>query len=258
MNAKTEAIQADTKSIRAEMKAMQDKRMEANMNDDQKESTACQDAMEANPEKTVPHPEMMQSEEEHQEIPTEDAAVMLVGEPRKRCRVRYLAAESCRKRKSRNRGNHGSRRKSAATCRKASHRAAMARRKRNTFRKIRTEENCGQRKELTVTGMRTTRRARVAWHRENFVRKDWTRNQAGQGTPKPRKDGKRLWKGQEFNDGLREGLRYQPCSEIGIKDPDTRRQLHLRIKRTSDRIGGKTFRLEMVNEQTRCPSGYRE
>jgi hypothetical protein len=36
---------------------------------------------------------MMQSKEEYQEIPKEDAAVMLVGEPRKRCRVCNLTAE---------------------------------------------------------------------------------------------------------------------------------------------------------------------
>jgi hypothetical protein len=36
---------------------------------------------------------MMQSIEEHQEIPKGDAAVMPVGGPRKRRRVRNLAAE---------------------------------------------------------------------------------------------------------------------------------------------------------------------
>jgi hypothetical protein len=41
----------------------------------------------------------MQSAEEHQEIATEDAAIMPVGEPRKRRRVRYLAAERRRSRR---------------------------------------------------------------------------------------------------------------------------------------------------------------
>jgi hypothetical protein len=59
---------------------------------------------------------MMQSAEEHQEIPTEDAAVMLVREPRKWHRVRYLAVENRRKRKDRTQGNHGSRRKSTVNC----------------------------------------------------------------------------------------------------------------------------------------------
>jgi hypothetical protein len=38
-------------------------------------------------------PGMIPSVEEHQDIPTEDVAVMPVGEPRKRRRVRKLAAE---------------------------------------------------------------------------------------------------------------------------------------------------------------------
>jgi hypothetical protein len=71
---------------------------------------------------------------------------------------------------------------------------------------------------------------------------------------KPQKDGKRLWKGQEFNDGLREGMRQQPRSEIGIRDPDTRWQLRLRIKRTSDRIDGYTFRLEIIKRANEMSS----
>jgi hypothetical protein len=69
---------------------------------------------------------MVQSIEEHQEISKEDAAVMLVGEPRKRRRVCNLAAECCQKMRERTRGNSGSRRKSAATCRKVSHHAKVA------------------------------------------------------------------------------------------------------------------------------------
>jgi hypothetical protein len=45
--------------------------------------TSCNGQKEANTNKTVPDPEMMQSAEEHQEITTEDEAVMPVGEPRK-------------------------------------------------------------------------------------------------------------------------------------------------------------------------------
>jgi hypothetical protein len=72
------------------------------------ETTACQEATE-----TEPDPRMMQSIEEHQEIPKEEAAVMLVGKSRKRRRVCNLAAERHQKRKERTRGNRGSRRKSA-------------------------------------------------------------------------------------------------------------------------------------------------
>jgi hypothetical protein len=85
---------------------------------------------------------MMQSIEEHQENPKGEAAVMPVGGPRKRRKVRNLAAERRQKRKERTRGYIGSRRKLAAACRKVSRRAKVARRKRNLFRKIRTLEKC--------------------------------------------------------------------------------------------------------------------
>jgi hypothetical protein len=60
------------------------------LKDGQKETTACNEATG-----TKLDPGMMQSIEEHQEIPKEDAAVMPVGEPRKQHRVCNLAAE-CR------------------------------------------------------------------------------------------------------------------------------------------------------------------
>jgi hypothetical protein len=142
---------------------------------------------------TVQDPGMMQFAVEHQEVHREDDTVMPVGEPRKQCRVWKLATEHRQKMKKR-----------------TFRHATVAWRKRKLFRKTWAEKNCGQCKELAVAGMRMTRRARVAWRRENFIRKDWTRNQAEQGTPKPRKDWKRLWKGQEFNDGLSEGLGQQP------------------------------------------------
>jgi hypothetical protein len=85
-------------------------------------------------EKTDPDPGLMQSTEKHQEIPKGEAAVMPVGEPRKRRRVRNLATECLQKRKERTRGNRGSGRKSAAACRKVSHHEKMAWRKRNIAR----------------------------------------------------------------------------------------------------------------------------
>jgi hypothetical protein len=47
----------------------------------------------SDPEQTEPNPGMMQSVGEHQEVPREEAAVMPVGEPKKRRRNRNLAAE---------------------------------------------------------------------------------------------------------------------------------------------------------------------
>jgi hypothetical protein len=91
------------------------------LNDGRKETTACNGATE-----TKPHPGIMQSTEEHQGIPKEEAAVLPLGEPRKRRRVCNLAAERRQKRKERTRGNNGSRRKSAAACRQVSRRAKVA------------------------------------------------------------------------------------------------------------------------------------
>jgi hypothetical protein len=77
---------------------------------------------------------MMQSKEEHQEIPRGKPAMMLVGGQRKRRRVQKLAAESRQKRNERTRGNRGSKRKSTAACRKVYRRAKVAWRKRNIVR----------------------------------------------------------------------------------------------------------------------------
>jgi uncharacterized protein YdaU (DUF1376 family) len=85
-------MKADREMMAAETKDMRNKRMEAHMSDGQKETTACQDAMEANLEKTESNPGIMQYIEEHQEIPKEEAAVKPVGGPRKRRRVRNLTA----------------------------------------------------------------------------------------------------------------------------------------------------------------------
>jgi hypothetical protein len=63
-------------------------------------------------EKTDPNQGMMQSTEEHQEIPKGEAAVMLVGELRKQHRVRNLAAERRQKQKERIRTSCESKRRS--------------------------------------------------------------------------------------------------------------------------------------------------
>jgi hypothetical protein len=54
------------------------------------------------------------------------------------------------------RGIYGSQKKLAASCRKVTHPAAVARHKMNVFRKIRTQRNCGPRKELAASGRRMT------------------------------------------------------------------------------------------------------
>jgi hypothetical protein len=82
--------------------------------------------------------------------------------------------------------------------------------------------------------MRTTHYAGVAWLKENFIRKNCARNQAEQGTQKPRKDGKRLWKGQKFNDGLKEGLNQQQRGKSRVKTQAQDSNCVLGISRPSD------------------------
>jgi hypothetical protein len=90
-------------------------------------TTTCDEATE----KTEPGPDMMQSAEEHQDVPREEAAVMPVRGLRKRRRVWKLAAERRQKPKEATRGH------------------------------------CGSRRRVTVAGKRTSRHATVAWGKRN-------------------------------------------------------------------------------------------
>jgi hypothetical protein len=128
MNAKMDGNQAEIRSticaMRSELKETIQHEMKAGIQpirSELDETTACNGATKAKHD-----PGMMLSVEEHQEIPKAEAAVMPVGEPKKRRRVCNLAAERRQKMKERARGNRGSRRKSAAACRKVSRRANMA------------------------------------------------------------------------------------------------------------------------------------
>jgi hypothetical protein len=113
------------------------------------EMTACNGTTE-----TEPDPGMMLSIEEP------------VREPRKRRRVRNLAAEHHQKQKERTRGYSGSRKKSAAICRKVSCRANVARGKRNLIRKIQVQASQESRKELAVAHREMMHCAKVAWCKE--------------------------------------------------------------------------------------------
>jgi hypothetical protein len=90
--------------------------------DEQNETKACNEATE----KIEENPEMMQSAEEHQDMPNEDVAVMPVGEPRKRRRGRKSNAGRRGEPKEQIRGKCGSRKKLAATCTKVSRHATVA------------------------------------------------------------------------------------------------------------------------------------
>jgi hypothetical protein len=215
-------IRAETDAIRAETKAIHQRRM-AKLDAHQERTMAHQEATE-----TEPDPRMMQSIDEHQEIPKEGAAVMPVRDLMKRRRVCNLATERRQKRKESTRRSRGSRRKSAAACRKVSRRAKVAWRESNLFRNVQTQRNCGPRKRLTVTAIRTTRCAKVARHKERSHegpsveqgrRKNKTRNKIGRGTRR----GRML--------GRRELMRQEGTNET--RNRDFKEQLRLGNERTT-------------------------
>jgi hypothetical protein len=159
----------------------------------------------------------MESKAEHQEVPTEDAIVKPVEGRKKRHRGRHLAAGRCGEPKELTRGHCGFQRKLAATCRKVSHRAAMAWRKRNVFRKIRTRGNCGPWRELAAAGRRMTHSTKVA-RRRGHDRKRYDQDNVVQETRIGRTFGKRRWKGPECNSGIRDrGLRHQLRQQVNKK-----------------------------------------
>jgi hypothetical protein len=87
---KKEDRKAAQEDLLASMDAFHETRMTM-LEAQQKRMMACLGQTEANTEKIDPG--MIQSVEEHQDVPNEDVAVMLVVEPRKRCRGRKLTAE---------------------------------------------------------------------------------------------------------------------------------------------------------------------
>jgi hypothetical protein len=88
----------------------------------------------------------MRPEVAHQEVPREDAAVMLVIRLRKQRTGRKQDAGRREEPEKLNRGICGSREKLAAACRKVSRRATVAWRRRNVLRQIPTHGSCGLRK----------------------------------------------------------------------------------------------------------------
>jgi hypothetical protein len=146
---------------------------------------------------------MMQFIEEHQEVPKGEAAVMPVGESRKRHRVCNLAAERLQKRKERTRGNSGSRRKLVAACRKVSRRAKVAWRKINLIRKILIQASCESRKELSVARRKVLRREKVASRGRNIAKKECTRASVLQEIQRGRTFGRRRQQEPECSNGIR-------------------------------------------------------
>jgi hypothetical protein len=160
---------------------------------------------------------MMQSAEERQEVPMEDAAVIPVRGRKRRHRGRKQATGRREEPKELTRGDHGSRKMLAAACRKASRRATVAWLKRNVFRKSWTCGYCGLRKEVTAS-------------RKMVARCERHRRKVAQRSPTGGAFESRCQSDPECSNGIRDR------SKRRMKDPSTRRQLLLRIKWTSEQI----------------------
>jgi hypothetical protein len=120
---------------------------------------------------------------------------------------------------NRTRGNSGSRRKSAAACRKVSRRAKVAWRKRKLVRRIGTQENCGPRKEFSSAGIRMTHSAKVAWLKEHGLQRQLKDSNAPR-TPIGRTSRMRRWLGPEYNSDIRDrGLKQRLTRQQADKGP---------------------------------------
>jgi hypothetical protein len=167
------------------------------------ETSACNEATE-----TEPDPGTMQSVEEYQEIPKEEAAVMPIGGWRKRRRDWNLVVGRRQKPKGRIQASCESRRRLTVAGRKMFCHAAVAERKRNIFRKIWAEENCGPRKEFAAAGIRMTHCAKVARGREHGLQRQGNDDIAPR-TQKGRTETNRRFKGPESKNGIRNRGREQ-------------------------------------------------
>jgi hypothetical protein len=187
-------------------------------------AAACLESKELNPED-------IESELEYREVPTEKAAVKSSRAMKKRHRGRHLAAGRPGEPKELTREYCGSRRKLAAACRKLFRRAAVARNKRNIFRKIRTQGNCRSRVKFSAAGRRMTHSTKVA-RRRAHDRKRYDQTSVVQETRKERTFGKRRWKGPECNNGIRDGglkRNYEATSDETTQAQDSSCVLRSRV-----------------------------
>jgi hypothetical protein len=88
-----------------------------------------------------------------------------------------------------------------------------------------------------------TLHGKVAWQKEHGLQRKGKDDVAPR-TPKRCTCRMKLWK--------------DPECKIGIEDPDTRWQLHLKTERTSQEIYRKVFKPESVKWTTRMFSGLRK
>jgi hypothetical protein len=206
MKAMMTRMEEDSKAWREKMKAEREadrEQSKADVEQMQAEMEERRTVTQAKTDKklkelTEPSQEMMQSAEEHQEVPREEAAVIPVRGRKRRHRGQKEAAGRHGEPKELTRGDCGSQKKLAAACRKASRRATVAWCKRNVFRKSWTHGNCGPRKVAAARKKVT----HCAGHRckGNIPLYTW-----------------RIPKGGTFEKRCRKG----PQCNTGIKDPTT-------------------------------------
>jgi hypothetical protein len=258
-------LKADQARMEAKIDAYHEKRM-AMFDAYEKRMTACLGHTEANKEKTKTEQdiEMMQSMEEHQDVPSEDVIVMPGKGLRKQRRVLNPAAHSRQKEKSGSRRNCGSRRKSDVACRKVSRHATVARRKRNLIRLIWNEVNCGPRSTLAAAGRGMIRYAGVAWLKGGIIRKDCTRAEDERATQRLGPLRKNLWtthKGKceiNYMGGKRPlDVRKKRATAIGVGGWSSGQLSPMGIKVPAYKTLQKTFRLQIVKRAKEVSSGLR-
>jgi hypothetical protein len=210
------------------------------LKDDRNETTAYNEATE----KMETDPGIMQSVEEHQDVPTEAVVVRAVKGLKKRHRGRKSTAERRGKPKKGTGGYSGSRRKVTVAGKRTSCHATVAWLKRKVFRRSGNQESYGRRKELAIAEIRTTRYAGVIRRRGRIAGKNQTTNNVGELTQKEHTEEKRCWNG--------------PKCKLGIKDPGTNRKPRLKMERISDGFDRKAFGLQFVKRGPEVSSGLRE
>jgi hypothetical protein len=165
---------------------------------------------------------------------------MLVRELRKWRRVYNLAVERHQKKKERNWGNGGFRRKLAAACRKVFHHAKVAWRKRN-------HQECSDPKKLWTAEDIDCHR-----HKDDPLCKVARREECNhEGLSVEQRRGKNKAE-NKFTIGTRKGCisgkrrRVDLEGSTGVKDPNTRQHRQLKNEKTAGLIFQKTFRLQMA------------
>jgi hypothetical protein len=184
------------------------------------ETKTNQEMMEATDLKG--NPVEMECESRHQEVPKKEAAVMPVGGLRKQCGDREMAARHCQKPKGR------------------------------------IQARCESLKRLTITCRKMTHRARVAWRKRNMARKDCTRANVVQEIRRGRTFGRRCQLKPECSKGIRSRdveeplhLRKGRKTTNSIAGRSTRQQPRLESMGYSNEVFGKTIGLEFRKRTAR-------